>query len=373
MSNNSQTDQPNNKISRIIKSILIAIFAIIVVALIQNFSDIDFIEMFRPGTKIERVREKMKKELKEEYGEEFVVYNIGLRSATGDKFYQARIYPKSIEGTLKENDRYYYGKATIDKGMFGLGGVADTYGEIKRSIEIEKDLLEKLKKIFGERILLKVDQMYEKKNKNDSYVSYLNPTYEEVMQRIKEEPDRHRLLLELYLYIFDRIDSKQEKEKRRKDIFKFVQYLKEEGLFRYLEMGVIFIDERILAPSYEEYKDKMYDREWITKEIDGETIELPPKNFRRKMSQELQQEIDRMSQKRLIETMQGIRKSELAYEGISRYNTQYIEWIYSIKMLKENYNTSYEEYEEQGILDNYQYINKNDIEIVRDLEYIYIN
>lgn len=56
-----------------------------------------------------------------------------------------------------------------------------------------------------------------------------------------------------YIYIFDRIENEKEKEERREQIFDFVQYLKEEGLFRYLEMGVIFIDEQVLAPSYHKY------------------------------------------------------------------------------------------------------------------------
>ena len=370
MTNNSQTDQPNNKISRITKSILIAIFAIIVVALIQNFSDIDFIEMFRPGTKIERVREKMKKELKEKYGQKFVVDRIGTRSSRGDVFYQARVYPNSIVGTKKEGDDYYYASATVDKLPFGrLGEVGDSYPLVKLKLDIEEYLKPKMQELFGKRILTKIEAHYKKREPgNETFWGQKVNGFEAARDSIKKDPENRMIELELYLYIFDRIDSKQEKEKRRKDIFEFVQYLKEEGLFEYLEMGVIFIDERVLAPSYEEYEHKIHDREWITKEVDGETIELPPKNFRRKMSQELQEEIDRMSEKRLIETMQGIRKSRLTYDGIREYNGQYQCWIYSLKMLKENYASSITEEDKNRNYDVIEDVTINDYK-----KYIFIN
>jgi hypothetical protein len=288
----------------------------------------------------EEIREKIEVYLLEKYGEEFVVDRIGLRSSRGEYFYQARIYPKSIIGTNKEWDDYYYGEASVDKNRSSLGEVADSYGEIKRNIEIEGILLQEAKEIFGERVLLKVDQRYEKKNERGNFICYLNPTYEEIKKRMAEEPGDHRILLDLDIYIFDRIDDEAEKEIRRKQIFDFIQYLKEEGLYEYLEMGVIFIDERVLAPGYDDFSYEIYVSDKVKEKVDGEIVYMPPMELRRRMSEELQKEIDMMSEEELLESMRKIRKSDLTYEGMREYNGQYQSWIYSIGMLEVKYKSS---------------------------------
>ena len=318
----------------------------------------------------EELKAKIKEKLYEEYGEEFVVDRIGSRSSRGQKFYQARFYPKSIVGTSKEKDDYYHGEASIEKELFGFSGVGDDYGEIRRNIEIEKELLGKVKKLFGKRTLLKVEQRYEKRNSNGYFVSYLDPSYEEVMKRIEKEPNNHRLLLELYVYVFDRIEDKTEKEKRRKDIFEFVQYLKDEGLFEYLEMGVIFIDERALASSYDRFSRKIFFSDKVEKVVEGEKVELPPMKLRTKMSKELQKEINQMSEKELLANMKEIKKEELSYENLDKYYATHYGFIYSVGMLKEKYGSSYEEYKKKGTLGHYYYKEKSEVKIGENLEYI---
>ena len=323
------------------------------------------------GHDIQEMRKKIKKELYEEYGEEFVVDRIGTRSSRGEEFYQARIYPKSIIGTLKEGDEYYYGEATVEKKAFELGNVGNNYGEIKRNIEIENDLLDKAKELYGKKVLLKADQRYQKRNSNGYFVGYLDPSYEEVMRRINKEPSQHRLLLNLDIYIFDRIEDRKEKEQRRKDIFQFVQHLKEKGLFEYLEMRVVIMDERVLAPSYDKFARKVYFADKIEKEIPEEntTVKLPPLKLRKKMSKELQKEVMEISEKELLSNMQKIRKDELTYDEIGRWNCHYQSIIYSEGILKEKYSTSLEKHPE--VLRNYGEL--EDIKIGPNLEYIYIN
>ena len=371
MSNNSQTDQPNNKISRITKSILIAIFAIIVVALIQNFSDIDFIEMFRSGNKMERVRKKFKESLYKQYGKEFVVNRIGTRSYNGRKMWEAQIYPKKYVGTQKEGDSYYQASAGMDMKSFGrLGPVGGGWANVEIKIEAEKFLKPKVKEIFGKRVLIKPEVKYKRKDEDSENFGWkIVSGFDSLLTKVKRNPDKHRIELTLYLYIFDRIDSYKEKEKRRKDIFEFVQYLKKEGLFRYLEMGVIFIDERVLAPSYEKYKDKMHDTEWVTRDIEGETIELPPDSFRTAMSKQLQSEIDTMNEKQLIEKMKEFRNCELSYKEIGKLNSKHISIIYSKKRLKETYGGDTKH--EKELMKDYEDL--NDIVITKNLEYVFHN
>lgn len=320
------------------------------------------------GNDVEKVRTKIEKDLYQKYGEEFVVDRIGTRTALDEKFYQARIYPKSIIGTPRERDKYYYGNASVDILSFGrLDGVADDYGVIKMNEEAEKYLSPKVEELFGKRLLLKTDIKY-KELEDGSYIRYLESGFKDKLKEVKNNSETRRMEVELYIYIFDRIEDKVEKEERRKEIFDFVQYLKKESLFKYLEMGVIFIDERVLAASYSEFKREIYYADTVKKYIEGKTVYLPPTELRNKMSKELQKEIDDMSEEELLANMRKIRKSTLSYDGIREYNGQYQSWIYSIGMLEEKYSSSITEEDR-----NRKYDKVSDVELDRYKKYIYIN
>jgi hypothetical protein len=174
--------------------------------------------------------------------------------------------------------------------------------------------------------------------------------------------------LELYVYVFDRIEDKAEKEKRRKDIFEFVQYLKEESLFECLEMGVIFIDERVLADSYDKYDRKVYYSDKEKKVVQGERVELPPMKLRKEMSKELQQEVNEMNDKELLANMKKIKKEELSYRGIREYNGQYQSWVYSIGMLKEKYKSSITEEDR-----NRKYNELTDVKLNKYKKYLFFD
>jgi len=341
------------------------IIALIVILAPKGFM---YIKSLSDGTDVGKVRKKMKQHLYKKYGEEFVVDRIGTQTADGDTDYVARIYPKSIVGTIKEGDPYYYAKAGADKEAFGgVGAVGDGYEIVQLNIEAEKYLMLKAKQIFGNRIKLKTDVKYEKRKEGNDYFSWQLVTgFKELLNKSKTDPKNHRMQLELYLYIFDRIDDEAEKEKRRKQIFDFVQYLKDKGLFEYLKVGVAFIDERVLAPSYREYSSKVYfsDKEEVV--VQGETVDLPPMKLRKKMSKVLQREIKNMSAKQLLENIRVIRKKELSYDGIREYNGQYYCWIYSPEMRRLKYNV-----ERNKMLKKYNII--KDIKFERYNKYIFLN
>ena len=326
------------------------------------------------GHDIEEVREKIKNHLYKRYGEEFIVDRIGTQTANGDTDYVARIYPKSIIGTKKEGDTYYYAKAAVNITPNGqIGGVGDGYSIVHMNISAEKYLLPEIKRRFGERVLVKIDVKYKKRESKDFFGWRLESDFEKMLNKTKKDPENNRIELELYIYIFDRIDDEKEKEERRKDIFELVQYLKKEGLFKYLEMGVIFIDERVLAPSYDKYKEKIDTSEKVEEEVYGEIVDLPPMDLRKEMSKELQKEIYKMSEKELFANMMKIRKSELSYKGIRKENSQYQERIYSPGILKAEYGTSYDKYVANNQLEHYYCKDISQVELFDNLEYIYLN
>ena len=323
---------------------------------------------------IEDVRNKMKSYLYKKYGEEFVVDRIGTRSSRGQEFYQARIYPKSILGTPKEGDSYYYASATADKLPLGrLGGVGDSYSYVSRNIDMENYLLPQAKNEFGERVLLKVDVEHKVTGDGSWWAGYKSKSLKQMRNKVKNDPEHNRIELELDVYVFDRIESKKEKEERRKDIFQFVKYLKDEELFEYLELRVKFIDERVLANSYYKFKREIYNTRLVEKKRNGEKIELPPLELRKRMSRKLQTELKRMNNKELLKNMKRIKKSYLTFDGIGEYDEHYFVWISSIKMLKIDTTILFEEYKRKNDLDRHKYNKITDIRIKKDPRYIYIN
>ena len=308
------------------------------------------------GDDVGKIRNELKEYLYDKYGEEFVVDRIGTRDDGREEEYVARIYPKAIVGTKKEDDKYYYGRASIDKTLFGgLKGAGDNYSYIMMNQTGEDYLMPKVKEIFGERVLLKMDskieiwgrekiiiEEYRKRGAPnsdgvDAFIGYKEADFKRAHNRVLQDPKDNRLFLELYVYIFDRIDDREEKEKRRKDIFECVQYLKGQGLFKYLELGVIFIDERVLAPSYDKYHNKVFYSDKVEKVIEGEKVRLPPLRLRKEISQELSEEIDDMSEEELLTNMREIRKDELSFEDLIKYNSQYGFFMKSPKLLEEKY------------------------------------
>ncbi|MTI59480.1 MAG: hypothetical protein FH762_05735 [Firmicutes bacterium] len=283
------------------------------------------------------------------------------------------IYPKSIIGTNKEGDSYYYASASVNKLTLGrLDEPGDSYSYVARNMDVEKYLLPYTKQTFGERVVLKVDVEHKITGDGSWWAGYKSVSLAEMTKDIAEDPERNRIELELYIYIFDRIDSEREKEERRKQIFDYVQYLKEEGLFNYLELGVIFIDERVLAPSYWEYARDIYPANLVEEEVEGETVYLPPRDLRKEMSEVLQREINEMSEEELLVRMGKIRKSELGYNGIREYNTQYMEWIISLDMMKVNRKNFFEKKKKQNELDKYYYDNLSKIDLSFFSDYIYV-
>ncbi|MBM7556402.1 hypothetical protein JOC47_001245 [Halanaerobacter jeridensis] len=336
----------------------------------------------------EAVRAKIKDYLYEKYGEEFVVDRIGQRRRRGDVFYQARIYPEAIIGTNKWWDDYYYASASVAKKSFGrLGGVGDSYSYVMMNKTGEEYLLPKVKDIFGDRVRLKVDseieiwgredvivKEYRKRDPSsdgtDSFIGYKESDFKKAKERVVNDPEKNRLFLDLDVYIFDRIEDDNEKEKRRKDIFEFVQYLKEEGLFEYLEMRIVFVDERVLANSYDEFEREVNSSHKVRKYIEEENtmVELPPEDLRKEMSRKLEKEIDGMSEEELLANMEGIRKDELNYDDLRKWNSQYQCLIYSIGILEEKYPTSLEQNPDVAR----EYEKFKDVGIGPNLEYVYI-
>ena len=322
-------------------------------------------------SKEEKVKNQMETYLREKYGEEFVVDMIGLRSANEEKFYQARIYPKSIIGTPREDDDYYYGSASIDVDSFGKldKDTGDDYSFIKFNDDTENYLLPKAKELFGDKIRIKVDaslkirdteeiikKAYEKigvinYQSQNIFLEYKESHFKNAKQRIIDNPRDNRLELNIYIYVFNKIDDEKEKEERREQLFEFLQYLRSEGLDRYLAIDCNFMDDIVLAPSFQ---DKKYILELSDDKEEKASIE-----------KKLREEVEKIDEKEILKNIEKIRKSDFEYDrgkmsfdymisGFQIVTYDYLKYV--------DFYGRYEEAINDKTIERHYYKTKNDID-----------
>ncbi len=219
----------------------------------------------------EEAEEKIVQHMYERYGEEFEVgyamidgYTKGDRDVT---WYEARVTPIRYIGTPKYRDKYYkaVGTVMVKKKMFReeFGITRDTYSNVMLKESANEFYGKKLKELFGENYLsvLEVTGSYSDKSKN----------FEGSVKLTKEKGDR--LYISGGIYIFGRVENDEDREWYRKQIYEFIQFMKETGTFEYVALTIEIIDERILFPDYQkivleiEKEITIKDREKILKKI----------------------------------------------------------------------------------------------------------
>ena len=236
----------------------------------------------------EEAEEKIAQHMYERYGEEFEVgyamidgYTKGDRDVT---WYEARVTPIRYIGTPKYRDKYYkaVGTVMVKKKMFReeFGITRDTYSNVMLKESANEFYGKKLKELFGENYLsvLEVTGSYSDKSKN----------FEGSVKLTKEKGDR--LYISGGIYIFGRVENDEDREWYRKQIYEFIQFMKETGTFEYVDMGIIVLDKRILSKEFQENlkiksrlveKGEEYwrkDRKYFVYEIRKNIMnELPPK------------------------------------------------------------------------------------------------
>ena len=262
--------------------------------------------------------------LKNKYKEEFIVEVLGKR----DKTYEAIIYPKKYVGTPRENDSYYWGKG-FAKGRKG----GDTYGLVLLNESTNEFFLPKLKELFGENILPVLD---------------MGPSY--VKNNFKEEMEALKKAYKLYptasfepisggIYIFGRVESDEDREWYRKQIYEFVQFMKETGTFEYVDLDISIIEKNIMS---DEFQNNTELKAELTKSALGQEYEkyrkerkgiLEKYNFYTYNIDDIQDRISQINRSSLIDL--GVGKWSV-------FNTLLYTKIYSPKYI-ENQNLDNEE------------------------------
>ncbi|WP_349764408.1 hypothetical protein [Fusobacterium sp. SYSU M8D902] len=276
----------------------------------------------------QQARQALHNHLLERYGEEFEIGYMGRRSTGKKNWYQAEIYPSKYKGTPREYDKYYHrsGNVNIEKGIFGesIDYVGDVYRIVLMNESANEFYLPKLKELFGENILpildINISELEFFPNFIDDY------TYNLKKNKMPEIKGR--------IYIFGRVENDKDREWYRKQIYEFVQFMKQTGTFEYVDLDILVVDERILLDEFIMNKIGTIDKlENLSKDLSEEEFLRNRKNI----MNELNSFFDK--NKYYQKSIENINKNNLREIGTAIYtkgnNLLYLK-LYSPKYIESN-------------------------------------
>lgn len=242
--------------------------------------------------------------LESRYDKEFVIVYDGERSDGIGSWYEAEIYPKELIGTIKENDTYYWAKGFVEAGEVG-----DTYGQVLLKESANKFYLSKLEELFGKNVLPVIEI-------DDKFCKFTD--FEKELEDLKKI--NAPMPISGGIYIFGRVESDEDREWYRKQIYEFVQFMKETGTFEYVDLDILVVDSRELISTprklLENLPKNLSVEEW--------------RKQRRVLMKAGNKEFNNMTQEELSEKINSINKSEYLKEfyggllGIKVYSPKYI-------------------------------------------------
>ena len=250
--------------------------------------------------------------LEKRYNKEFVIAYKGKRNIGISSWYEAEIYPKELVGSPREKDKYYWAKGFVENGKGG-----DTYGKVLLNESANNFYLPKLKELFGENVLPVLDLKG----------GYIEEDYVKEMELrnklYKERLDGNFNPLSGGIYIFGRVESDEEREWYRKQIYEFVQFMKETGTFEYVDLGITVIDERELInlDNPQKYIEN------LSNNLDKETW----RKERRRLMKNGDKEFVKLSKTELQNRINSLNKGN--YDN-SRFTNLLFTHIYSPKYIK---------------------------------------
>ena len=194
--------------------------------------------------------------LEDKYHKEFVIAYSGERNDGISSWYEAEIYPKEFIGTIKENDIYYWAKGFVEAGEPG-----DTYGQVLLKESANKFYLPKLEELFGKNVLPVIEI-------NDKFCKFTD--FEKELEDLKKI--NAPMPISGGIYIFGRVENDEDREWYRKQIYEFVQFMKQTGTFEYVDLDMFVIDERVL-------KDDMINNNEVLTTLENNRKKLTRKEF----------------------------------------------------------------------------------------------
>ena len=288
--------------------------------------------------------------LEKKYNKEFVIAYGGKRSIGISSWYEAEIYPKELVGTPKEKDKYYWAKGFVENGKGG-----DTYGKVLLNESANNFYLPKLKELFGENVLPVLDLKG----------GYIEEDYVKEMELrnklYKERPDGNFNPLSGGIYIFGRVESDEDREWYRKQIYEFVQFMKQTGTFEYVSIQFKILDERCLTNYFKENKEKLLKAKLVYN-TSSDFIA-----YRQQFLEKAEEEFNQMSEAEKKNRIDSYLKSDfipenLVMNGENSYSALYYSGIVSPK---------FQEIEPRATGKKRYYNSINDIKLLNVMKNIY--
>ncbi|GAA6323193.1 hypothetical protein F350042L8_02910 [Fusobacterium ulcerans] len=290
-------------------------------------------------------KEVLSKHLIERYGEEFEIGYMGRRSDGKEMWYEAEIYPSKYVGTIKERDKYCResGTVNVEKGIFGekLGKAGDTYGIVKVNESAEEFYGKKLKELFGDNVLQVYDIWFDRILENYSFENIIKVSDEE----------RTALIIKGGIYIFGRVENDEDREWYRKQIYEFIQFMKETGTFEYVDLNFTISDERI-------FSDKFFNNSKLQLDMKKYGNYIEPKG-RNQILNQTNKSYKNTNRKIILDRINNLNKSNIDNEfyGIywlytKVYSPKYIESQKLKNKIKKEYNNIFDiEFSVEGYKD----------------------
>ena len=287
----------------------------------------------------------LSKHLIERYGEEFEIGYMGRRSDGKEVWYEAEIYPSKYVGTPKERDKYYResGTVNIKKGIFGekLGKAGDTYGIVEVNESAEEFYGKRLKELFGDNVLQVYDIWFNRILENYSFENIIKVSDEE----------RTALIIKGGIYIFGRVENDEDREWYRKQIYEFIQFMKETGTFEYVDLNFTISDERI-------FSDKFFNNSKLQLDMKKYGNYIEPKG-RNQILNQTNKSYKNTNRKIILDRINNLNKSNIDNEfyGIywlytKVYSPKYIESQKLKNKIKKEYNNIFDiEFSVEGYKD----------------------
>ena len=302
----------------------------------------------------QQARQALDKHLKNKYGEEYEIGYMGRRAIRDKEFYQAEIYPKKYNGTEKEYDKYYKANGTVVlKNILSIekiGFVGDTYGIVKINEAANEFYGKKLKELFGENVLPVFDILFN--------YDMQEPTMEKIIEHSKKEGKS--ITIKGGIYIFGRVENDEDREWYRKQIYEFIQFMKETGTFEYVDLAFYILDERILTKGFEKITPS------LIKKIEKCKNSKDFIDYREKMLSQLDNEYDQMTSEEKKEKINNYSRSAIRKfnnDSYTGYCSLYHTVVRSIKFLEVETRLS--------MYKKLKYNSKKDIKLLNTIQIIF--
>ena len=210
------------------------------------------------------VYNRMKKHLKEKYGEEFVIIGLHKASRGDEEWYGTySVYPERYIGTNKEFDKYYQSKAATDDKKFKV--IDDGFTGVLAKESANEFYRPKLEELFGKNVVSAIILGGAPKYSDfEEEMSWRREHY----QKWESEGDVPKTfsVIRGAIYIYGRVENESDREEYRKKIYEFIQYMKETETFDYVDLNIHVMDERELVDGilrvYSDIPSEIDDNDW---------------------------------------------------------------------------------------------------------------